>query len=258
MVVTEEARATHVGVEILERGGNAVDAAVAVGFALAVTLAAAPAISAAAVSCWCGSRNEQPDRRHRLSRDGAGGDDATTFSSTRMARPIRKSRASRGLRVGVPGTVAGLALALEKYGSGKFTLAELIAPAIALAREGIVVDARACRLRSPRSQAACSSAGRRRRRFFFAPTARALERGERLVQRDLAETLEAIARDGPRRFLRRADRREDRAQRAGGGRRHDARRISPITRGRARRRCAAIIAATISSRCRRRRRAACI
>src|SRR5204863_3630461 len=51
----------------------------------------------------------------------------------------RKSRDS-ALGVGVPGTVAGLALAHEKYGSGKFTLSDLIAPAIKLAREGFAVD----------------------------------------------------------------------------------------------------------------------
>ena len=49
-----------------------------------------------------------------------------------------KSRDS-ALGIGVPGTVAGLALALEKYGSGKFTLAEIVQPAIALARDGFVV-----------------------------------------------------------------------------------------------------------------------
>ena len=50
----------------------------------------------------------------------------------------RKSR-DTGLGVGVPGTVAGLALALERYGSGKFTFAELIAPAVRLAREGVPI-----------------------------------------------------------------------------------------------------------------------
>ena len=63
-----------------------------------------------------------------------------TSSSTRTARPIRRKSRDIGLAIGVPGTVAGLALAHEKYGSGKFTLAELIAPAIALARDGIPVE----------------------------------------------------------------------------------------------------------------------
>ena len=51
----------------------------------------------------------------------------------------RKSRFT-GLGIGVPGTVAGLSLALEKYGSGKFTLSDLLAPTIKLAREGIPVE----------------------------------------------------------------------------------------------------------------------
>ena len=53
--------------------------------------------------------------------------------------PIRRSRANSALAIGVPGTVAGLALAEEKYGSGHFTLADLIAPAIAMARDGITL-----------------------------------------------------------------------------------------------------------------------
>ena len=56
------------------------------------------------------------------------------------ATPIRRNRANSALAIGVPGTVAGLALAEEKYGSGRFTLADLIAPAIAMARDGIVFD----------------------------------------------------------------------------------------------------------------------
>src|SRR4029078_9122560 len=61
-----------------------------------------------------------------------------SLDEKREADP-KKSRDS-ALGVGVPGTVAGMALAHEKYGSGKFTLAELIAPAIKLAREGFPVD----------------------------------------------------------------------------------------------------------------------
>ncbi len=108
-----------------------------------------------------------------------------------------KSR-DTGLAVGVPGTVAGLALALRKYGSGKFSLAELVAPAIALARDGIeVADDLANSL--PAAQARLKrwpSAAR----IFLHPDGSPLGRGERLVQTDLAAVLEAIGRDGEHAF----------------------------------------------------------
>src|SRR5205807_8494154 len=109
----------------------------------------------------------------------------------------RKSRDS-ALGVGVPGTVAGLALAHEKYGSGKFTLSDLIAPAIKLAREGFAVDdelADTLPRAQPRLARWPASA-----RIFLKPDGTALERGDRLRQSDLAASLETIASGGPRAF----------------------------------------------------------
>src|SRR5271156_2702937 len=93
MVVAQEKIAAHIGADVLKRGGNAVDAAVAIGFTMAVTYPRAGNI---------------------------GGD----------GKPDRRKSLDSALAIGVPGTVAGLALALDKYGSGKFTLAELLKPAI--------------------------------------------------------------------------------------------------------------------------------
>src|SRR5262249_48178014 len=109
----------------------------------------------------------------------------------------RKSRES-GLGVGVPGTVAGLALALERFGSGKFTLAELIAPALALARDGIPVEGDlldSLLLAQPRLARFPSSA-----KIFLKADGAALGRGDRLVQAHLAAALDAIAREGARAF----------------------------------------------------------
>src|SRR5690606_21178073 len=108
-----------------------------------------------------------------------------------------KSR-NTGLAVGIPGTVAGLALAHRKYGSGKFTLAQLIAPSIALARDGFVIDGDlADTLPSARRLFARwpSSA-----KIFMKSDGPTRGAGERLVQSDLASTLQAIARKGPRAF----------------------------------------------------------
>ena len=109
----------------------------------------------------------------------------------------QKSRDS-ALAIGVPGTVAGLALAEEKYGSGRFTLADLMQPAIALARDGFpVADDTADSLPHdrPRLLRWPSSA-----QIFLKADGAPLAPGDRLVQPDLANTLEAIAKDGPRAF----------------------------------------------------------
>jgi gamma-glutamyltranspeptidase / glutathione hydrolase len=102
------------------------------------------------------------------------------------------------LSVGVPGTVAGLALAHEKYGSGKLTLAELIEPAITLARNGVeIVDdiADTLPLAQPRIARWQSSAP-----VFLNSDGTVLMPGQDLLQPDLAITLRAIASYGPKGF----------------------------------------------------------
>jgi gamma-glutamyltranspeptidase/glutathione hydrolase len=108
-----------------------------------------------------------------------------------------KSR-DQGLAIGVPGTVAGLSLAHEKYGSGKLTLAQLIAPAIELARKGFHTG--------DEFEDTGRSAIDRMKRFpstaklFLKPDGSLIDRGTLLVQTDLANTLAAIAKSGPRAF----------------------------------------------------------
>ncbi len=112
--------------------------------------------------------------------------------------PTRRSRAKSALAAGVPGTVAGLALAHAKYGSGKFTLAQLIAPAIALARNGIPVEedvADTLQLYQQRLGRWPASV-----KIFFKPDGSVLAEGDTLIQRDLADTLDDIARKGPSAF----------------------------------------------------------
>ena len=138
MVASQEKLATRVGVEILKSGGNAVDAAVAVGFALAVTHPQAGNIGGGGfMLVHLAGRNETIAIDYRETAPAAMTRDV--FLDDKGEADPKKSRDS-ALGVGVPGTVAGLALAHEKYGSGKFTLAQLIAPAIKLAREGFAVE----------------------------------------------------------------------------------------------------------------------
>jgi gamma-glutamyltranspeptidase / glutathione hydrolase len=196
MVASQETRASRIGVEVLEQGGNAVDAAVAVGFALAVTYPLAGNIGGGGfMVIHLAERNEDIAIDYRETAPQATTRDI--FLDEKGDADPRKSRDS-GLGVGVPGTVAGLALALERYGSGKFTLAQLIAPALAAARNGIVVEdnlADALPNAQPRLARWPSTA-----KIFLNPDGVVLGPGQSLVQADLAASLEAIARDGPRAF----------------------------------------------------------
>jgi gamma-glutamyltranspeptidase/glutathione hydrolase len=196
MVASQEARATRVGVEILKAGGNAVDAAVAVGFALAVTLPRAGNIGGGGfMLVHLAGRNETVAIDYRETAPAATTRDV--FLDPAGEADPKKSRES-GLAVGVPGTVAGLALAHEKYGSGKFTLSDLIAPALALARNGFMIeDDLADSL--PRA-AARLTRWPSTRKIFAASDGSVLRGGDLLIQADLAGTLAAIAERGPRTF----------------------------------------------------------
>jgi gamma-glutamyltranspeptidase/glutathione hydrolase len=196
MVVAQEKRATRIGVEVLKRGGNAVDAAVAVGFAMAVTYPRAGNIGGGGfMVIHLAARNRQFAIDYRETAPAATTRD--TYLDER-GEPDPKKLRELGTAVGVPGTVAGLALAHQKYGSGKFTLAQLIAPSIVLARDGIPVDddlADSLPYAQPMFARWPASA-----KIFLRSDGRTLAPGDRLVQTDLARTLYAIARNGPRAF----------------------------------------------------------
>jgi gamma-glutamyltranspeptidase/glutathione hydrolase len=192
MVVAQEARAARIGVEVLQRGGNAVDAAVATGFALAVTYPRAGNIGGGGyMVIHLADRDLQTAIDYRETAPAAITRDS--FLDDRGEADPGKSRDS-ALAIGVPGTVAGLVLAHTRYGSGMFALADLIAPAVRLAREGFPIeDDTADSL--PRAQSrlerwpASTS-------IFFGADGRPLRPGATLRQGDLGETLEAIARHG--------------------------------------------------------------
>lgn len=196
MVVAQERRGAEIGNDILVRGGNAVDAAVATGFALAVTYPRAGNLGGGGfMTIYNAARNEAITIDYRETAPAAATRDM--FLGPDGKPDPAKSRSSV-LGTGVPGTVAGLALAHERYGSGKFTLAELIAPAIELAREGFAVDDdTADSLPNARNRFARWPASAR---IFLKSDGTSLESGDRLVQADLAATLEAIAANGPAGF----------------------------------------------------------
>src|SRR5262249_60786986 len=137
MVVAQEKIAAQIGAGILREGGNAVDAAVATGFALAVTYPRAGNVGGGGfMVIHSAERGQDITIDYRETAPAAMTKDI--FLGPDGKPDPAKSRDS-ALGIGVPGTVAGLALALERYGSGKFTLADVLQPAIALARDGFVV-----------------------------------------------------------------------------------------------------------------------
>jgi gamma-glutamyltranspeptidase / glutathione hydrolase len=196
LVVAQEKIAAQIGADFLKRGGNAVDAAVATGFAMAVTYPRAGNIGGGGfMVIHLAATGEDIAIDYREVAPNA--TTPTIFLDPDGKPDSAKSRDS-ALGIGVPGTVAGLALALEKYGSGKFTLAELLRPAIALARDGFVVtdDVADTLPQWYRRLARWPSSVP----IFSRPDGNSLTEGDRLVQGDLAVTLTAIAEQGPRGF----------------------------------------------------------
>ncbi len=194
MVVSEEELASRIGAEVLARGGNAVDAAVAVGFALAVVLPEAGNIGGGGFmlvhlakdnkTVAIDYRELSPAASHRdmfLKADGS----------------VNHDELGYGFKgVGVPGTVAGLHHALTKYGTLKWQ--DVIAPAIKLAREGFV-------LKPAHEESFASARSRFLRnaestRIFIKPDGSNYQFGEKLLQKDLAWSLEQIAKKGPQAF----------------------------------------------------------
>ncbi len=196
MVVAQEKISAQIGADVLRRGGNAVDAAVATGFAMAVTYPRAGNIGGGGFMV-IHSRDRGEDVAIDYRETAPGATTPEIFLGADGKPDIAKSRDS-ALGIGVPGTVAGLTLALEKYGSGKFTLADLLRPAIDLARDGVVVtDDSADTLPDWHRRLARWPAAAK---IFSRPDGTSLGEGDTLVQTDLAATLSAIAEQGPRGF----------------------------------------------------------
>ncbi|MEK1889184.1 MAG: gamma-glutamyltransferase [Phyllobacterium sp.] len=195
MVVTAQHLASDIGVEVLKKGGNAVDAAVAVGYALAVVYPTAGNI-------------------------GGGGfmtirlkDGKTTFLDFRERAPLAAKRTmyldDKGnivkgastdgyLAVGVPGSVLGFETARAKYGTKPRE--ELIGPAIRFARDGFELDQGD--VASLQNGAKKLSKDRPAAAIFLKPDGKTYAVGETLVQPDLAATLSAISEKGPDAFYK--------------------------------------------------------
>ena len=196
MVVAQEKLAAEVGAEILRQGGNAVDAAVATGFAMAVTYPRAGNIGGGGFMVI-----HSAERHEDIAIDYRETAPAATTRDIYLGpdgKPDTDKSRNSALGIGVPGTVAGLTLALEKYGSGRFTLAQILKPAIELARDGFVVtdDMADTLLDMYRRMSRWPNSAK----IFSHVDGTPLHDGDRLIQADLAATLSAIAENGSRAF----------------------------------------------------------
>lgn len=195
MVVSQQALASQVGADILAEGGNAVDAAVATGFALAVVLPKAGNIGGGGFMMFYSAEDQKtyaidfremaPLAAHRDMFLDANGNVDNSLMLTQKA-------------AGVPGTVAGFYYAHEKF--GLLSWQKVLAPAIRLAREGFMVSLNlAGELESRSGKLGRTEAGRKKFRHSDGSFYQA---GEILLQPDLAKTLQYISDNGADGFYR--------------------------------------------------------
>ncbi len=194
MIVTGQPLATEAGLEVLKKGGNAIDAAVTIGFVMAVTLPRAGNIGGGGFMLVKSAdsddvvaidyREKAPAKATRdMYLDAEGNADSNLSRYTHLA-------------AGVPGSVAGLAYALEKYGT--LSLEEALAPAIKYAEEGYILNEKHVGdIRSREKQLRGFPATEK---VFFKGDGSMYEIGDLFVQPDLAKTLKAIAKDGSKAF----------------------------------------------------------
>ncbi len=190
MVVSQDPIATKIGLDILKEGGNAVDAAVAMGFAMAVSLPRAGNLGGGGfMLIWLQKEHKMLALDYR---EVAPGSISPQDFITKDHQVDRHKVTGSYLSAGVPGTVMGLTEAAQKYGS--LPLKTLMEPAIELAENGMVVNQDlALSLLHMQAYLARSHASSA---VFLHPDGRPYRQGELLRQKDLAQTLKAIAQKG--------------------------------------------------------------
>ncbi|TKB27039.1 gamma-glutamyltransferase [Desulfopila sp. IMCC35006] len=190
MVVTSHFLATESAQEVLKKGGNAIDAAVTAAFSLAVTQPRSGNIGGGGFMLISSEQNNEVvavDYREKAPAKAT----VDMFLDKEGNADSQLSRYSH-LAAGVPGTVAGLALALEKYGT--ISLKAAMAPAIKLAGEGFVVTPRFSD--GLKEKEAMLKKWPASAKIFYKPDGSTFAPGEIFIQKDLAATLQRIADKG--------------------------------------------------------------
>ena len=195
VVVSTQKIASNIGLQVLKDGGNAFDAAVAVGYALAVVHPVAGNIGGGgfAVIHTAAGDNVALDFREM-----APGKATRDMYLDKDGNVIPKSSTDGYLAAGVPGTVAGMSALLNKYGTK--SLATLMQPAIKYAEDGFVVSER--QAETFKEHASRLSKFASSRKYFLKPDGSTYKEGETVIQKDLAKTLRMIAQQGPDAFYK--------------------------------------------------------
>ena len=194
MVVSVSPDASDAGLEILKQGGNAVDATVAVALALAVTFPEAGNIGGGGfMLVWPATASETDRPIQPVCVEYR----ETCPAALKRDSFVHERRQEGHHTVGVPGTVAGLALAHQKYGRLKWR--QLVTPAIRLASEGFLIDLALASVMN-RMLGTPTADFPEFRHVFAKPDGTEWQAGDRLVQRELAQTMQALADDGPESF----------------------------------------------------------
>jgi gamma-glutamyltranspeptidase/glutathione hydrolase len=194
MVVTSHFLATQSAQEVLKKGGNAIDAAVTAAFSLAVSQPRSGNIGGGGFMLISSEQRDEVvaiDYREKAPAKATVG----MFLDKEGKADSHLSRYSH-LAAGVPGTVAGLAFALEKYGT--ISLKEAMAPAIQLAEEGFVVTPRFSD--GLKENEAMLKGWQSSAKIFYKPDGGYYEPGELFIQKDLAATLRRISEQGVKEF----------------------------------------------------------
>jgi gamma-glutamyltranspeptidase/glutathione hydrolase len=188
IVVSDHPLATQAGTEILDRGGNAIDAAIATGFALGVVDQAASGLGGGGFMIIYDARDK---RAHALDFRETAPEAAQADLYVRNGKPVPSLSLTGALAVAVPGEVAGLLAAMKRFGS--LPLAVLMAPAIRLATEGFPLDA-ALRYAIERQSSNMKKFPELGRVFLMKDEVP--PEGEIIRQPDLGQALKAIVAEG--------------------------------------------------------------
>ncbi|USK35236.1 gamma-glutamyltransferase [Bacillus sp. F19] len=195
MVTTAHPLASKIGADVLKKGGNAIDAAVAIQYALNVTEPMMSGIGGGGFMMVYDGKTEETTIINSRERAPAGAAPDMFLDENGVPIPFSE-RYKGGNAVGVPGTLKGLETALEMWGTR--SMKELISPSIQLAEKGFKIDSVLAEAISDNAETLSATAAK----DVFLPKGTPLKEGDKLVQKDLAKTFKLIRSKGTDAFYK--------------------------------------------------------
>lgn len=195
MVATAHPLASEIGADVLKKGGNAIDAAVAIQFALNVTEPMMSGIGGGGFMMVYDGKTKDTTIIDSRERAPAGATPDMFLDENGKAIPFSE-RVTKGTAVGVPGTLKGLEEALDKWGTR--SMKQLITPSIKLAEKGFPIDSVLADAISDYQEKLSRTAAK----DVFLPNGEPLKEGDTLIQKDLAKTFKLIRSNGTDAFYK--------------------------------------------------------